>query len=139
MKPSTLVKVIQRQSPEQYREAMRLCEPMLKQPAIIPAIHARIKETYPELDRTDESILFAATVYSAYAPATLLGSGIERCPNGIRQEMCKIMQWKDEPTVNYYQRISAAYLKGKAYQAKVESILLEFQQFSVKSQQTELF
>jgi hypothetical protein len=139
IKLSTVAKVLQRQSPEQYRSAVKMCEPMLQQPTIIPAIHKAIKETYPDLDRTDESILFAAVVYSAFAPATLIATGIERCPNGVRSVMCQIMEWKDEPTCNYYQRISAAYLKGKAYQERVQSILLGFQQFSVKSSQIEMF
>jgi hypothetical protein len=138
LKLTTVAKVLQRQSPEQYRAAVKMCEPSIANPQVIPLIHKAIKETYPDLDRTDESILFAAVVYSAYAPATLLGQGIERCPNGVRSLMCQVMQWKDEPTCNYYQRISAAYLKGKAYQEKVSAILLGFQQFSVKSSQIEM-
>ncbi|MBB6126958.1 hypothetical protein [Mucilaginibacter lappiensis] len=139
MKLSTVAKVLAKNSPEQYREAVKLCQPMLSQPAIIPAIHERIKETYPELDRTDESILFAATVYTAYAPACLLASGVDRAPNGIRQTMCKVMGWNDAPVVNYYCDLSRAYIKGPKFKEKVANILLGFQQFSVKSNQIELF
>jgi hypothetical protein len=139
LKLATIAKVMAKQYPEQYRATVKTCEPMLIQNGLIPSIHSKIKEMHPELDRTDESILFAAVVYSAYAPATFEGEGIERCPNGVRSLMCQVMNWNDAPTVNYYHRISGAYLKGKAYQEKVSAILLGFQQFSVKSKQIELF
>jgi hypothetical protein len=139
IKLSTVAKVLAKQSPEQYRAAVKVCEPMLAQPAIIPAIHKAIKETYPDLDRTDESIMFAAAVYQAFAPACLLGSGVDRAPNGIRQQMCKVMEWNDAPVCNYYADLARAYIKGAKFKERVSAILLGFQQFSVKSQQIELF
>lgn len=138
-KLSTIAKVLAKQSPEQYRAALKLCEPMLEQPAIIPQIHKAIIDVYPEMDRTDESIMFAACVYSAYSPASLLSPGIERAPNGIRKVMCEVMDWKDAPVVNYYTGIAAAYLKNPKYKEKVSAILLGFQRFSVKSSQIEMF
>src|SRR5437868_4536845 len=98
---ATIAKVIARQSPEQYRAAVKMCEPLLATPSIIPAIHQAIKEAYPDMDRTDESIMFAACVYSAFSPASLLAPGIERAPNGIRKVMCQVMDWADAPVVNY--------------------------------------
>jgi hypothetical protein len=139
LKLTTIAKVLQRQSPEQYREAVRVCQPCLINPAIIPDIHQAIKSAYPELDRTDESILFAATVYTAYAPASLLAPGIERAPNGIRKVMCEVMQWNDAPVVNYYTSIAQAYLKIPKFKERVSAILLGFQQFSVQSNQIEMF
>jgi hypothetical protein len=139
VKPSTIAKVLQRQSPEQYRAAVKMCEPMLQQPTIIPAIHKAIKETYPELDRTDESILFAAVVYSAYAPACLISSGFDRAPNGIRKVMCEVMKWNDAPTCNYYADLGRAYIKGVKFKERVSAVLLGFEQFSVRSQQIEMF
>lgn len=139
MKLSTIAKVLQRQSPEQYRQAVKMCEPMLKQVKLLPQIYSRMKELYPDQDRTDDSIVFTLCVYQAYAPATLMGQGVDRAPNGIRKPMCEIMQWKDEPTVNYYQDLGRTFQKVPTYKKKVESILLGFQQFSVKSTQQELF
>jgi hypothetical protein len=139
IKLSTVAKVLQRQSPEQYRSAVKMCEPMLQQPTIIPAIHKAIKETYPDLDRTDESILFAATVYTAYAPACLLAQGVDRAPNGIRQQMCNVMGWHDAPVCNYYADMARTYVKGVKFRDRVSSILLGFQQFSIRSQQIEMF
>ncbi|WP_183560632.1 hypothetical protein [Mucilaginibacter sp. SP1R1] len=139
MKLSTVAKVIARQSPEAYRSAVKMCEPCITNPSVIPAIHKAIKETYPELDRTDESILFAATVYTAYSPACLLASGVDRAPNGIRKVMCEVMGWQDAPVCNYYADLGRAYIKGAKFKERVSSILLGFQQFSVRSNQIELF
>ncbi len=137
MKLSTIAKVLARQSPEEYQAAVKMCEPMLSQPALIPQIYTRIKEMHPELDRTDESILFAATVYQAYAPAALLGSGIERAPNGVRKAMCKVMGWNDAPVCNYYCSIAQAYCKNPKFKERVSAVLVGFEQFSVRSQQSE--
>ena len=139
MKYSTLAKVIAKNDPEAYRKAVKVCEPMLAQPTIIPAIHQAIKETFPELDRTDESILFAATVYTAYAPACLLASGVDRAPNGIRQQMCAVMGWNDAPVCNYYADMARTYIKGPKFKDRVSAILLGFQHFSLKSNQIALF
>ncbi|MEO6522209.1 MAG: hypothetical protein ABIN91_11060 [Mucilaginibacter sp.] len=139
LKLSTVAKVLQKQSPEQYQAAVKMCEPMLAQPTIIPAIHKAIKDTYPDMDRTDESIMFAACVYSAYSPASLLSPGIERAPNGIRKVMCEVMQWQDAPVVNYYTSIASAYLKNPKFKDRVSAVLLGFEQFSVRSNQIELF
>jgi hypothetical protein len=136
---STIAKVLQRQSPEQYREAVRMCAPMLASPSIIPAIHNAIKQAHPDMDRTDESIMFAACVYTAYSPASLLAPGIERAPNGIRKVMCEVMQWNDAPVVNYYTSIASAYLKNPKFKERVSAVLMGFEQFSIKSNQIELF
>jgi hypothetical protein len=138
-KLDTIAKVIARNNPDAYRQAEKLCEPMLKIPTLIPAIHKAIKDTYPEMDRTDESIMFSACVYSAYSPASLLASGVCRAPNGIRKVMCEVMSWNDAPIVNYYTSIAQAYVKNPKFKERVSSILLGFEQFSVKSQQIELF
>lgn len=136
---NTIAKIIARNDPEAYRKASVLCEPMLSRTHIIPEIYRAIKSNYPELDRTDESILFAATVYTAYSPASLLASGICRAPNGIRKAMCEVMQWNDAPVVNYYAGIAQAYVKNPKFKDRVNEVLSEFQQYSVKSQQTEMF
>jgi hypothetical protein len=139
LKYSTIAKVVAKQSPEQYRAAVKMCEPLLAQPSIIPAIHKAIKQAHPDLDRTDESILFAAVVYQAYAPACLLAQGVDRAPNGIRQQMCNVMGWQDAPVVNYYADMARTYVKGAKFKERVSAILLGFQQFSVRSNQIELF
>jgi hypothetical protein len=139
LKLSTVAKVLQRQSPEQYRAAVKMCEPMLVRKDLIPAIYAKMKELYPNEDKTDYSIIFAICVYQAYSPASLIDGVVCRAPNGIRSPMCEVMQWNDAPVVNYYQTIGKVYQKVPSYQAKVSSILMGFEQFSIKSQQTELF
>jgi hypothetical protein len=139
LKLTTVAKVLQRQSPEQYRAAVKMCEPMLAQPAIIPAIHTAIRTAHPDMDRTDESIMFAACVYTAFSPASLLAPGIERAPNGIRKVMCEVMKWNDAPVVNYYTSIASAYLKNPKFKERVSAVLLGFEQFSVRSNQIEMF
>ncbi|WPU91826.1 hypothetical protein SNE25_21140 [Mucilaginibacter sabulilitoris] len=140
MKYSTLAKVIAKNDPEAYRNAVKVCEPMLNNPSkFLPEIHKAIKDIYPDIDRTDESILFMAVAYKAYAPATLLGQGVDRAPNGIRKVMCQIMGWNNETVCNFYQDAARAYSKGKSYQEKISAVLLGFEKFSIKSQQIELF
>lgn len=126
-------------SPEVIKQAEDMCAPMLKKTHLIPQIYSKIKETFPELDKTDESILFTTCVYSAYAPSTLLWNGIGRAPNGIRKIMCEIMQWKDAPTVNYYCQIGRAYFKNPKHKARMATIMMGFEQFSVKPNQISLF
>lgn len=135
----TLARVIAKTNPDAYREAEKLCTPMLNDLGFIPQIYKRITEVFPEMDRTDHSIMFMACTYTAYAPATLLGQGIERLPNGIRAVMCEVMQWNNETVCNHYQDLSRAYVKGPKFQERVSSVLTEFEQFSVRSQETELF
>lgn len=135
----TLAKVIAKTNPNAYREAEKLCEPMLNNPRFIPEIHKRITEVFPEMDRTDQSIMFMACTYTAYAPATLLGQGLERAPNGIRSIMCQVMEWNNETVCNHYQDLGRAYIKGVKFQERVSSVLMGFEQFSIKSQQIELF
>lgn len=138
-KLSTIAKLLARENPAAFREMCEKSEPELRNLTLIPRIKEKINEEYPELDRTDESILFAATCYFAYAPANILDSSLERSPNGMRQQMCKAMEWKDAPICNHYAKISMAYFKGKTFRAKVDHILSFFKQWSVKSQQINLF
>lgn len=138
-KLSTIAKMLAKENPEVFRMMCEKSEPMLKNISLIPLVHSKIKEEFPELDRTDESILFAATIYFAYAPATLENSQLERAPNGIRQQMCNVMQWKDLPTVNYYAGIGAAYFKVRSFKEKVNTVLNYFSGYSVKPNQTSLF
>lgn len=138
----TVARLLALKEPEVFRAMCRECEPMLlpRHAKLIPEIHAKIKEEFPDFDRTDQSILFAGTIYHAYAPATMLGgSDLERLPNGIRPVMCNVMQWKDAPTVNYYSKISQAYFKGHSFKGRVNHILSFFQGYSVKSNQQQLF
>ena len=135
---STIAKIIARKNPSVFTEAKQLCEPMLKNPRFLPEIHKRIKEIYPDIDRTDESILFAAVAYQAYAPATLIDKGIQRAPNGIRKVMCEVMSWNNATVCNNYNSIARAYIKGVSYQDKVNAVLLGFEKFSVKSNQISL-
>ena len=135
---STIAKMFAKENPSAFSELCNRSEPMLKNVSLVPQIHVKMKELYPELDRTDESILFAATVYYAFAPATMTDSSLERLPNGIRKEMCKAMIWKDAPVCNYYAGIAKAYFKGKTFRTKVEEVLSYFQSWSLKADQTEL-
>ena len=127
---STIAKVISLNNPEAYSQAVKICEPMLSTTSIIPEIYTRIVETYPEMDRTDQSIMFTACVYSAYSPASLLG--IQRAPNGIRKIMCEVMQWNDAPICNYYVNIAQAYCKNPKFKERMATILMGFEQFSIK-------
>lgn len=138
-KLSTIAKLLARENPEAFGQMCEKSEPMLKNTTLIPAIYERIRSEFPELDRTDFSILFAATCYFAFAPANLIESGTERSPNGMRQEMCKAMGWKDAPVANYYGSIAIAYFKGRSFRAKVDQILGYFAGHSVKSNQVSLF
>jgi hypothetical protein len=138
-KLSTIAKMVAKEHPEVFQQMCAKSEPMLRNVNLIPRIFQKIEEQFPEMDRTDKSIMFAACVYSAYAPATLESPDLERSPNGIRQEMCKVMEWKDAPICNYYKNISAAYFKGKTFREKVNNVLDQFQGHSVKSNQASLF
>ncbi|WP_158797668.1 hypothetical protein [Pedobacter sp. L105] len=134
----TLAKVIAKTNPEAYKAAEILCAPMLKDIKFIPMIYSAIRDTFPEMDKTDESILLAACVYSAYAPATLIAQGIQRAPNGIRAAMCELMQWKDEPTVNYYQDKGRAYVKNPKFRERMALVMEGFEQFSLKPSQIKI-
>lgn len=143
-KASTFMELTARFNPEVYDSILKMCKPCFVNQKIIPTIHSVIKREFPELDKTDESKLFAATVYKAYAPATLLGSGIERAPNGIREKMCNIMEWNDGPTVNYYVDISRSYVKGAAgveFNRQINVVLQdeEIAKYSVEDKQIRLF
>lgn len=140
-KLTTIARLFAKENPEQFRAMCAECEPMLlpRHTKLIPQIHQEIKKQYPYLDKFEESILLTAATYHAFAPGTMLGDDIERAPNGIRQEMCNVMEWKDAPTANYYQKRSMAYFKGKTFREKVMSVLSPFQRYSVKPQQIELF
>lgn len=138
-KLSTIAKMVARENPELFREMCAKSEPMLRNLALVPKIKAKIDEEYPDLDRTDQSILFSGICYFAYAPANMIDSSNERSPNGIRKEMCKAMGWKDAPTCNHYSRISMVYYKGKSFKEKIDHILSFFQEWSIKSKQTSLF
>jgi len=139
-KLSTIAKMVARENPAAFREYCEKCEPMLRNMSLVPLIKNKIDEEFPDLDRTDQSILFAATCYFAYAPAIIVGgSDLERAPNGIRKQMCKVMEWKDLPTVNYYTSIGAAYFKGNTFRSKVDKVLSFFAGYSVKSNQINLF
>lgn len=131
----TLARIIAKTNPEAFKAAEKLCAPMLKDIKFIPMIYSSIRETFPEMDKTDESILLTACVYSAYAPATLIAQGIQRAPNGIRAAMCELMEWKDEPTVNYYQDKGRAYVKNPKFRERMALVMGEFEQFSLKSGQ----
>lgn len=134
----TVARLLALKEPEVFRAMCRECEPMLTNLTLIPQIHSTIKEQHPDIDRTDESILFAACIYHAYAPAAL-ESSIERAPNGIRQIMCKVMEWNNATVCNHYSSIAQAYIKGKSFKERVTAVLMGFERFSVKSQQIELF
>ena len=134
----TLAKVIAKTNPEAYKAAETLCAPMLKDIKFIPMIYSAIRDAFPEMDKTDESILLAACVYSAYAPATLIAQGIQRAPNGIRAAMCELMQWKDEPTVNYYQDKGRAYVKNPKFRERMALVMEGFEQFSLKPAQIKI-
>jgi len=146
MKPkaATFMELTARFNPEVYDNILKICRPCFVNQSIIPQIHEVITSKFPELDKTDTSILFAATVYKAFAPATLLGSGIERAPNGIREKMCELMQWNDAPVVNYYQDIARSYVKGAAaleFNKKIDITLSDesIAKFSVEDKQIKLF
>lgn len=146
MKPkaTTFMELTARFNPEVYESIIKICKPCFVNQNIIPTIHSVLKEYYPELDKTDQSILFAAATYKAFAPATLLGSGVERAPNGIREKMCNLMQWNDAPTVNYYQDKARVYCKGAAgveFNKRIDSILNheEVAKYSVEDKQIRLF
>jgi len=138
-KLSTIARKLAKDNPDEFRRICNECEPTLKNLSLIPSIHSTIKEQFPDMDRTDESILFAATVYFAYAPSALESSDLERAPNGIRQQMCKVMGWNNAPVVNHYAQIAGAYIKGRQFKERVHSILMGFERFSVKSNQISLF
>lgn len=138
-KLSTIAKLLARENPVAFQQMCEKSEPMLTNVKLIQPIKDKINELYPEIDRTDESILFATTVYFAYAPANIIDGSMERSPNGMRHEMCRAMDWKDAPICNHYASIGRAYFKGKTFRAKVEHILSYFSRHSVKSNQVSLF
>lgn len=138
-KLATIAKMLAKKNPSEFRACCIESEPMLRNISLVPEIAFKIDEEFPELDKTDKSILYAASVYFAYSPATMIDTSLERLPNGIRQQMCDVMQWKDAPICNYYSNIAVAYFKGKSFREKVERVLAHFQGWSVKRNQIELF
>lgn len=138
-KLSTIAKMLAKENPEVFRAMCEKSEPMLRNVNLVPLVYGKIKEEFPELDRTDESILFTTTIYHAFAPAIMEGDALERLPNGVRPQMCNVMQWKDLPTCNYYANIGRVYFKGKTFKEKVNHVLSFFQGYSVKPNQTSLF
>ncbi len=135
----TIAKLLAREDVNTFRRISTMCEPMLKNQSLVPAIKAEINARYPELDRTEESILFAGCVYYAFKPVSMIDSSLERAPNGLRGEMMKVMKWKDAPLCNHYAGIAAAYFKVKRFRAQVEEVLQSFERYSIKSNQIELF
>lgn len=141
-KLATIAKMLAMKNPNDFREFCNASEPMLipsKHAKLIPQIHEEIKRQNPEFDKTDESILFAITVYQAFAPATMYSSDMERLPNGIRPIMCEVMQWKDAPTCNYYMSIGRSYFKIPSWKIRARKVLDVFMGYSVKPNQQELF
>ncbi|MEJ2905058.1 hypothetical protein WAE58_21615 [Pedobacter panaciterrae] len=134
--------MVARENPALFKEMCNKSEPMLlpRQAKLIPEIHAELKKQNPDIDKTDESIMLAACIYQAFAPATMIGgSDLERLPNGIRPVMCNVMQWKDAPTANYYSRISSVYFKGNSFKERIMNVLNVFERFSSKTNQQQLF
>lgn len=141
-KLATIAKMLAKEHPNEFRELCNKSEPMLlptRHAKLIPEIHAEIKRQNPEFDKTDESILFAITVYEAFAPAIMQSADMERLPNGIRPIMCEVMQWKDAPTVNYYATIGRSYFKIPSWKIKARNVLNVFNGYSVKPNQQTLF
>lgn len=138
-KLSTIAKLLARENPVAFQQMCEKSEPMLTNVKLIGQIKGKLNELYPDLDRTDESILFSATVYFAYAPANIIDGSMERSPNGMRNEMCNAMSWNDAPVCNHYASIGRVYFKSKTFRAKVDHILSYFSKWSVKSNQQLLF
>ncbi|WP_219223358.1 hypothetical protein [Pedobacter antarcticus] len=137
-KLNTIAKIIEKTNPEVFREAEKLCTPLLTDRKLIPEIYKRISEVFPEMDRTDQSIMFMACTYTAYAPATLLGPGFERAPVGIRSAICEVMNWNNETVCNHYQDLGRAYIKGAKFQERVSAVLLGLDKFSAEGGQSEI-
>ncbi|HEY0174943.1 MAG TPA: hypothetical protein VGC08_01110 [Pedobacter sp.] len=124
-----IAKALQVVYPSVFSEVMNMCIPMLEDVKLIPRIYAAIRQNYPDIDRTDESILFTACVYKAYAPATFIGKGVARVRAGVREAMCEVMEWPDKPIVNYYAEISKAYIKTPTVSQRVSSVHIAFEKF----------
>ena len=115
--------------PDLFRELQDKYLPVLEVPEHISKIYRYIIENYPDLDKADTNILFAAAVYTLYSPASLIGQGIQRAPNYIRQEMCAVLNYPNREMVNYWQDIARAYIKNPAFNRKVKAIVDAFRPY----------
>jgi len=99
------------------------CENMVNAPiSNIDLLPISMSEILLELEPTpDNSPLILAIVYYLYAPFKLTYQNI-RCDNGIRGAVCRAMNWKDTPLVNYYGSILVSYYKNPRWAAKVKEM-----------------
>ena len=105
--------------------------PMLTDYALIPAIHARVTEQFPDLDKTDTFILASACVYRMYSPASLLAARCSNAPAGMRKALAETFGYKNGTNINYFQNIARAHVKNPRYVNKIESIMEHFRSRSV--------
>lgn len=128
--------------PNEVREIKRKFSPMLKDVKHVPAIFEEVNNQFPDDSDNQKTDLFVYCAYEAYAKATLVGQGIARAPNGLRQEICKVMNWNHATSVNEVQdRVRVYFKEGSARTAflpKVNAVMMGFEKFSVKDNQLEL-
>lgn len=142
IKPTAQCALMRIYHPEVVREIEREFSPMLKDVKHIPAIFEEVNNQFPELSDNQKTDLFVYCAYEAYAKPTLVGQGVDRAPNGLRQEICKVMNWNHATSVNEVQdRVRVYFKEGSARTAflpKVNAVMMGFERFSVKDNQLAL-
>lgn len=103
---------------------LRTCQeykPVLKDLSYLSAIYAEMVMRYPDLDLTDQRILFVAIAYKLYWPSSLLGVGKAR-PD-LRKAIADVLGYVNGENVNRWLGITKAYMKNQAFRAKVNKIV----------------
>lgn len=105
------------------RDVVVQITPLSDNQRIIPFAYDNILYFYPDLDKTDLSILFVGVVYKIFSPAAFIEGGLVRAPTGIRQKICDIMQWADPPVCNYYMSMAKVYITRPFFKERVDLII----------------
>lgn len=98
-------------------------QPLSEDQSLIQEIYKNILYFYPELDKTDKSILIVAVVYKVFSPIAFINGELARAPNGMRKAVCKLMHWKDETVCNYYLGMARVYITRPFFKERVDTII----------------
>lgn len=124
--------------PDTYKKYLDSVTPMLSDTRFIEDIYLAIKTNHPTFDETDTRIIFVATVYDCYCPASFLPKATMKLPIGVRDEAARILGYDNPENINSWRNIASAYIKGKSFRARVDAIKDQFKQYSVNPAHWEL-
>lgn len=136
--PVVISRYLHQTNPGMYREIEEAITPMLTDLAHIPSLLQAVRLAHPSFDETDTRILFVAVVYDAYCPASFLPKAAMKLPIGVRDEAARVLGYANPENINSWFGISKAYIKGKSFRSRVDSIKDQFKQFSNNPKHWEL-